>query len=177
LSGPRVLLGGAAAPETLAASLEAVSIPSVIEGNYGTTDAIRRDSSFDHLSLLSVRQPDRFAELVASAQQCEGRVARRIGAHGRYIQQNFAAAADIYAELLLDDVGDLDLWRDYCWALRHAGAEQPTRCWVMHPAETVGVASAVGFDRTQARPHRINNGTGPSDLVKSFLEWVSDDLG
>lgn len=164
----RIRPGTAVAEETLADLLLAASIPTVVDGNYGVCEEIRSDSTFDHLSLLSVRQPDRFAAIAAAADRGTGRLSRRIVGHAHYIRERYLDAADVYAELLLADVEDLDLWRDYCWAMRHGGFEEVTRCWVMHPLEVTAVARAVAFDHESGDPRAA---------VAGFLEWVGHDLG
>ncbi|EHB48708.1 hypothetical protein MycrhDRAFT_5549 [Mycolicibacterium rhodesiae JS60] len=161
----------------LVALLEAAAIPTAITANHPGGRAIREDSSFDHLSLLSVREPTRFAALAAVAAEGADPLSRRITAHCSYIGRRYESAAEIYAELLLDDVEDLDLWRDYCWALRHSGSEELTRCWVMHPVEVVNVAKEVAFDRPQRPPPTRGTQSGASELVRNFLGWVGDDLG
>ncbi len=168
LAADRIRPGLAVAEGALADLLNEASMPISIEGNYGVTDEIRNDSTFDHLSLLSVRRPDVFAAIGAAAAANSDRLARRIVGHTHYIEQRYNLAADTYAELLLGDVEDLDLWRDYCWAMRHSGFEDVTRCWVMHPVEVTTVARAVAFDDTAE---------GSCEAVARFLEWVSDDLG
>jgi hypothetical protein len=168
LAPDRVRPGAAVAEGALAELLGAASIPTSIDGNYGVTEEIRNDSTFDHLSLLSVRNPERFAAIATAATDGADRLSRRIVGHAYYIEERYVDAADAYAELLLADVEDLDLWRDYCWAMRHGGFEEFTRCWVMHPLEVTAVARAVAFDDVSG---------GPRQVIARFLEWVSDDLG
>ena len=169
LAADRIRPGLAAAEGALADLLGAAAIPATIVGNYGGTEEIRQDSTFDHLSLLSVRHPGQFATVSAAAVAAESnRLARRIVGHVHYIERRYAQAAAVYASLLLEDVEDLDLWRDYCWAKRHNGSEEITRCWVMHPLEVTAVAHAVAFD---------DQSGDPDEVLARFLEWMSNDLG
>ncbi len=154
--------------EELAGLLDAAGVPTSIEPNYATTQSIREDNTFDHLSLLSVRDPGAFEQIALAAAGDRSRLGRRMSGHCAYIMRRYAEAAESYAELLLDDVADLDLWRDFCWALRHDGVEVPTRCWVMHPLEVIAVARQVD----------LNQRAGSSrERIEGFLKWVSDDLG
>lgn len=164
----RIRPGAAVAEEALADLLRASSIPTGVNGNYAETEEIRTDSTFDHLSLLSVRNPERFAAIATAAAGGADRLSQRIVGHAHYIGQRYLAAADGYAQLLLTDPEDLDLWRDYCWAMRHGGFEELTRCWVMHPLEVTAVAGAVAFDDESGEPREV---------IARFLKWVSDDLG
>lgn len=159
-------------PRDLAALLAAEGIPVEIAPNTLASSSIRLDSSFDHLSLLSIRSPDDFDRIAQAAIQTSDRLSRRIQAHVAYIDRRYMDAAAIYAALLAQSPGDTDLWRDVCWALRHAGYEELVLTWVLHPSEVVQVAEEVDWQ---------NDGLGgptstgePLDRLVQYLEWIGD---
>jgi hypothetical protein len=159
-------------PRDLAALLAAEGIPVEIAPNTLASSSIRLDSSFDHLSLLSIRSPHDFDRIAQAATQASDRFTRRIQAHVAYIGRRYMDAAAIYAGLLAQSPGDTDLWRDVCWALRHAGHEELVLTWILHPAEVVQVAEEVDWQ---------NDGLGgatstgePLDRLVQYLEWVGD---
>jgi hypothetical protein len=123
--------------------------------------------------LLSVRQPAAFAELEAAVAGTRDPYSRRLAAHCAYIRRRPAEAASTYAELLLDAIEDVDLWRDFCWALRHAGQEDVTRVWVLFPSTVVRIAASVTLNSSAPSSAGSDD---PATMLASFLMWVSDDL-
>lgn len=164
-------------PTLLLERLAAAAIPATLVSNTLGTAGIRADTTIDALSLLSIRDPGLYAELREICAIATDRLSRRLAAHCAYIDRDFDAAARLYAELLIDEVDNTDLWRDFCWASRHSGAEEATRCWVMHPTEVVTVAAAVAFDRHDGRPR--GSAAFPAsafEMIHDFLRWVGDDF-
>ena len=156
-----------------------MGIPASIEPNQLGAGRIRQDASFDHLSLLSVREPERFAELEDIAGRGTDVLSRRVGAHTAYIRRRYLEAAAIYADLLVDRAGDTDTWRDLCWSLRHAGREEVVRVWVLHPHEVVQVAEAVNWVVRTAWPRpgiAGSPGSSTLELIVDLLEWIAHDL-
>jgi hypothetical protein len=135
---------------------------------------IRLDSTFDHLSLLYVRAPASFVDLADAASDSTDLCAGQIRGHIAYIERRFLDAARLYADLLAEQPGDIDLWRDVCWALRHAGHEEIVRTWVLNPTEVVQVAEAGAW-----QTGRPDVGPGPDNLGKllAYLEWITHALG
>jgi len=159
--------------------LTQMRIPVSIEPNQLGADRIRQDASFDHLSLLSVREPGRFAEIEDIASRGTDILSRRVGAHVAYIRRRYLEAAAIYADLLAGRAGDTDTWRDLCWSLRHAGREEVVRVWVLHPYEVVQVAEAVNWMIPAAWPQSNMAGMPGSsslELIVDLLEWIAHDL-
>jgi hypothetical protein len=82
----------------------------------------RADPTIDQLSLVRARDPERYAALVgrlAVPARCPAEEV--LLSHRAYIEERFPAAAMGYAGLLLRLPGDIDLWRDFAFALRHLG--------------------------------------------------------
>ncbi|MGC4989811.1 hypothetical protein [Nocardia salmonicida] len=178
------------AAEGLAKILTPLGIPTMVALNEFGADHIRQDATFDHLSLLSVRQPAAFEEVEAAVRASTGPFARLLSAHCAYIGARYAESASIYAELLVTEPTNSDLWRDVCWSLRHDGREPVTRSWVFHPGEVARTAAAVGFTALDPRPHPLSVHTpgsrlwhtagrdvAPLMLVLDFMDWIADDLG
>ncbi|MEV0768681.1 hypothetical protein [Nocardia salmonicida] len=178
------------ATDDLAALLVPLGIPTIVGPNEFGADHIRQDATFDHLSLLSVRQPSEFAQVEAAARACTGSFARLISAHCAYIGARYAESASTYAELLVAEPANSDLWRDVCWSLRHHGHERVTRCWVFHPSEVARTAAAVDFAALDPRPRPLSarppgsrqwqtsgREVTPLTLVLDFMDWIADDLG
>lgn len=161
-----------APPATLAPLLAAQGIPVEVTPNTVASGSIRLDSSFDHLSLLSIRSPHDFDRIAKVAALASDRLSRRIQAHVAYIERRYMDAAAIYAALLAESPGDTDLWRDVCWALRHAGHEELVLSWVLHPSEVVQVAEEVDW-QNDALDGPASTGA-PLDGLVRYLEWVSD---
>lgn len=156
----------------LAARLEEHGIPVDPRPNPLSGRQIRLDSTFDHLSLLSVRSPVAFAELAAAADGSDA-CSLRVRGHVAYIERRHLEAAAIYAELLAEQPSDADLWRDACWALRHAGHEEIVRTWVLRPVEVIQVATAVAW-----QPDQVDDaGPDPLDRLLDYLDWISHALG
>lgn len=165
---------GDAPPGELVALLAALGIPVEITPNTLTSGSIRRDSSFDHLSLLSIRAPHEFDRIAQAVTHASDRLSRRIQAHVAYIDRRYLDAAHIYAALLAECPGDTDLWRDVCWALRHAGHEELVLTWVLHPSDVVQVAEEVDWQNDGLDGHTSDS--GPLDGLVRYLEWVSDAI-
>lgn len=159
-------------PVELTALLAAQGIPVEIAPNTLTSGSIRLDSSFDHLSLLSIRAPHDFEQIALAATRASDRLSRRVQAHVAYIERRYKNAAAIYAALLAACPGDTDLWRDVCWALRHAGHEELVLTWVLHPSEVVQVAEEVDW-QNDGLDAPVSSGE-PLDGLVQYLEWVRD---
>jgi hypothetical protein len=158
-------------PSDLAALLAAQGIPVDALPNTLASGSIRLDSSFDHLSLLSIRSPHDFEQIALAATRTTDRLSRRVQGHVAYIERRYMDAAAIYAGLLADCPGDTDLWRDVCWALRHAGHEELVLSWVLHPSDVVQVAEVVDWQDGLDAPASSGE---PLDGLVRYLEWVSD---
>lgn len=163
-----------AAPTEVALLLDRLGVPVPSGTNELGGPRIRCDASFDHLSLLSVLRPDELAELErAVTGRCDP-VSSRLRGHLAYIGRRFPEAASAYAQLLVAMPGDVDLWRDLCWALRHAGLEEQVRVWILHPDAVVPMAESTDWvGAAGADP------TDPDALlaaVLDLLEWIADDL-
>ena len=153
--------------------LAAYGVPMPEGPNLSNGGRLRLDNSFDHLCLLSVRHPDRFSLVASTAVGCTNPQSRRIRGHVAYIEQRFIEAATIYAGLLAEHPDDLDLWRDACWALRHAGWEEITRAWVLHPSEVAGVASAVAWMGDGHEPTAV--GGNEDRVLRSLIKFLGMD--
>lgn len=162
-------------PEVVAA-LRSMRLDGTIPANRPAMRTLRADQTFDHLSLMSVLDPDRFDDIVAAAERDQSRTGRRLAAHGSYIARRFDDAADRYAALLLDDPADLDLWRDVVWALRHIGLEATSFRWVLHRELVTSAASSLCWTQGPAGPLALDADTPPRRRVIDFLEWVWSDL-
>lgn len=157
------------------AALRSMRLDDTVPANRPEMRTLRADQAFDHLSLMSVLEPDRFEEIVTVARRDGSRSGRRLAAHGSYIARRFDEAADAYAELLLDDPGDLDLWRDLIWAMRHAGLDTSAR-WVLHRDLVTSAAPILDWCQDTGGPLALDDDTSPRDRVVAFLEWVWSDL-
>jgi len=156
--------------------LAATKLPTEIPCNPLGGASIRTDASFDHLSLLSIRDPATFAKVEVVVANHLDPICRRLTAHCSYIRQHFLEAGTIYAQLLCERPDDLDLWRDTSWAARHAGYEELTRAWVLDPVAVTQIASAVEWRLAGNRPSTLEPATevlGPLGLVLDLLGWVS----
>lgn len=160
-------------PSELAALLSAQRIPVDATPNTLASGRIRLDSSFDHLSLLSIRSPGDFEQIARAAATGSDRLSRRIRAHIAYIERRYMDAAETYAALLAGCPNDTDLWRDVCWALRHAGREELVQIWVLHPAEVVHLANEVDWQADNVAEGQTAGG-GQLDALVRYLEWVRD---
>jgi hypothetical protein len=159
-------------PRDLAMLLAAQGIPVDVTPNTLASGSIRLDSSFDHLSLLSIRSPQDFERIALAATRASDRLSRRIQGHVAYIERRYTHAAAIYAALLVECPGDTDLWRDVCWALRHAGHEDLVLAWVLHPSEVVQVAEEVDW-QNDGSDGPASSGE-PLDGIIRYLEWVGN---
>ncbi len=169
---PRSPLKDSVPPSDLAALLAAQGIPVDAMPNTLASGSIRLDSSFDHLSLLSIRSPNDFEKIALAATRTMDRLSRRVQGHVAYIERRYMDAAAIYAALLAECPGDTDLWRDVCWALRHAGHEELVLTWVLHPSDVVQVAEVVDW-QDDGLDAPASSGE-PLDGLVRYLEWVSD---
>ncbi|MBS1696682.1 MAG: hypothetical protein JST91_31255 [Actinobacteria bacterium] len=103
---------------------------------------VRRDSLQRSLGRMSVTDRSRFdsvakhvAALPPSAFQ------RRAVAHISYTRRDFATAADAYGLCLQDAPGDIDLWTDLAFALRHLG-RRTTADRILAAPERLAAAAA-----------------------------------
>jgi hypothetical protein len=170
-----------AGPGELAPVLAELGCPHGIEVNLLGDQRLRADPTMDHLSLLLVREPDRYAALAASldaAADCE--VRQVLLGHCAYIEQRFADALGSYARLLCGHPGDADLWRDLTFALRHLGLPEPGQAWLFRPQEVVARASACCPDVAvldALLPHPAGRPGWPDTarFATGLLEWVGHD--
>lgn len=160
-------------PSELVTLLEVHGIPVDVPPNALGSEHVRVDSSFDHLSLLSVRSPSDFTVIARAASAGVDPRSKRLQAHAAYIERRHLDAAATYAALLAEQPGDTDLWRDVCWALRHAGREEISRVWVLHPTEVVQVATNVGW---QANDTAGDSDGSNLDRLIRYLEWITHAL-
>jgi hypothetical protein len=162
--------------------LEELGCPSGIEVNVLDDQRLRADPSIDHLSLMSVREPARYAALVGridAARDCDARQLLR--GHCAYVQQQFVTAVTAYAALLARHPHDADLWRDLTFALRHLGAPDLAETWVFHPQEVIARATAchpqaAPFDQLLPFAPPRWNGQETTRFTIGVLEWVRHDL-
>lgn len=125
----------------LAAALAAAGVPAPSGVNRLGDRELRRDASFDHLSLLSVNDPDTFARIEHHTGNDPG--AARLAGHCAYIRRDFASAAHLYGSGLAAAPDDTDLWRDLCWSLRHDGRDDLATAWVLDPEGVISAATAT----------------------------------
>jgi hypothetical protein len=142
----------------------------------------RADLTIDQLSLLWVRDPERYASLVKRLARPSACLAGEvILSHQAYVEERFSAAAAGYASLLLELPHDIDLWRDFAFALRHLGATRLCETVIFRLAEVVKRAEACVLDvavLSQLRPPGYDWDGFPEAVrqVTGLLEWVSHDL-
>jgi hypothetical protein len=139
----------------------------------------RKDSTIDHLSLMSVREPRRYRRFVARLAAAPGCLVRDLLlAHRAYVDNDMAAAAAGYARLLVRVPHDIDLWRDFAFALRHLGRPDLCETWLFHEDEVV--SRAVGCAPDPRPVALLGHGRLDAPAAQRFLvgllEWVSHDL-
>lgn len=163
----------------LAAVLEPLGIPTRLDLNTLGDSRIRADPTFDHLSLLAVRQESDYRRVVAAVDEGTDRFADLLSAHCAYIGERYHDAAESYAALLIDEPNNADLWRDLCWALRHSGREEVTRVWVFHPEDVMRAAAETAFAvPREATEEATDNHSGTAlDAVVDFLDGMARDIG
>ena len=97
--------------------------------------------------------------------------------HQAYVEERFSEAAAGYAALLLRLPSDIDLWRDFAFALRHLGATEPCETVLFRLTEVVQRAEECEPDlavldllrspssRWRSAPPAVRHMTG-------LIEWV-----
>jgi hypothetical protein len=165
----------------LAAVLAELGCPDGIEVNLLSDQRLRADPSMDHLSLMLVREPARYAALTGRLDSTADCAARRLLlGHRAYLEERFAVASAAYAGLLREYPYDADLWRDLTFALRHLGRPELGQTWLFHPEEVIDRASACHPDATildHLLPRLVRPVTwsGATPFVIGILEWVGHD--
>jgi HEXXH motif-containing protein len=103
----------------------------------------RRDHSLDHLSLLSVREPEQFEKIavqVATNTTSTDPLQRLFEGHIAYVRGDYSAAARKYAEWITIAPYNIDAWRDFVFALRHMGLKTEANVVLFHPELVVQFA-------------------------------------
>lgn len=170
--GQVVALGRSTSSE-LRAMLNAIGLPEEIPRNDLTEAVLRADHSFDHLSLMSILDHARFEQIAAVAGRDGSRTGVRITAHTKYISRLPGEAASLYATLLVDDPGDVDLWRDTCWAVRHMGKEDFSHRWILHADEMVGAALTFAWTTGDVSPLGLQATSKPLERICALIDWVT----
>lgn len=161
--------------------LASLGCPHGIEINVAAAGRLRADPTMDHLSLLSVRDPDRYRLLSGELTALPGSASRDLLlAHKSYVDGDVCAAAGSYAELLVRYPYDFDLWRDFTFAIRHLGWPEPGETWLFHPDEVVERATACAPDpdvlgRIAHLSDRCDTGSSAQRFLIGLLEWVAHD--
>jgi len=142
----------------------------------------RADPTIDQLSLLRARSPERYQalarELVTPARCLAEEL---LLCHLAYVDERFGDAAAGYASLLRQLPHDIDLWRDFAFALRHLGEARLSETVVFRlgdvarAAVQAGVVPAGTGDGHQPPAGRWR--TAPADLrrIIAVVEEVSRD--
>lgn len=161
----------------LAEALAAAGVPAAGGINRISDRELRRDVSFDHLSLLSVNDPVAFDRIARCAASGTDTSAARVAGHCAYIRRDFQEAARRYGDCLRTAPEDMDLWRDLCWALRHDGREDLATTWVLHPAEVVKAAARTRWaPMTHTRSAAADDPSAGLRAAVRLLEGMTTDL-
>lgn len=111
-------------------------------GNDAGAGVVRRDSLQRSLGRMSVTDRSRF-DIVANriAALPPSAFQRRALAHISYTRRDFTTAVDAYDRCLHDAPGDIDLWTDLAFALRHLG-RRATADRILGAPERMAAAAA-----------------------------------
>jgi hypothetical protein len=161
--------------------LAALGAADGIEVNVLTSGRQRRDPTIDHLSLLKARGSAGYDAVVArlTTPPRDPAEAVLLG-HWAYVEERFELAVERYAEVLIRFPYDIDLWRDFGFALRHLGATWLSETTMFHlPAL---VERAVECELSLSILEELRSMTGewshmpePVRVLVALIEWVSDD--
>lgn len=165
----------------LADLLAQLGAPYGVEINTLTDGRTRADQTIDHLSLMSARDPERFAAIVGQLELLPPDPTRDLlASHVAYIREQFEAAARAYARLLAEFPYDIDLWRDFAFALRHLGEVDLNEVALFRLPDVVERACACQLelgplDVLRAEPDRWRSAPEHVRLLVGLLEWMRDD--
>ena len=161
--------------------LARLGAPRGVEINTLAGERARADQTMDHLSLMSAREPGFFAVIAGQLNSLPACPARSLLAgHVAYIGEQFSLAASTYAELLAGLPHDIDLWRDFAFALRHLGQVELNELALFRLPEVVERACecrlALGpLEVLRAEPERWRSAPAPARLLAGLLEWMRID--
>ena len=142
----------------------------------------RADRTIDQLSLCWARDPEGYAGLVKRLAVPATCLAGEIVlGHQAYVEERFPAAAAGYANVLLRLPHDIDLWRDFAFALRHLGATELCETLIFRLADVVERAEACVMDvavlgRLSPSRQSWDGFPDPVRQLTGLLEWVNSDL-
>ncbi len=150
-----------------------------IEVNSLTVGRPRADPTIDQLSLIKARDPERYAALVgriAASPRCPAE--EMLISHQAYVEERFSEAAAGYAHLLVRLPGDIDLWRDFAFALRHLNATGLCETVLFRLAEVVERAEECEMDlavldRLRQCSSRWRGAPPAVRHLVGLIEWVS----
>ncbi len=177
---PRVTRLPAAGAE-LDGLLAELGAPDGVEVNALADERGRADQTIDHLSLMSARDPERFAATAGRLGSLPPSPARDLlTGHVAYIREHFSVAADVYASLLSDLPHDIDLWRDFAFALRHMGEVELSEVALFRLPDVVERASACQLEpgplaAMHAEASRWRTASSPVRQLAGLLEWIRLD--
>lgn len=121
-------------------------------GNDAGAGVVRRDSLQRSLGRMSVTDRPRFDSVAHHiAALPPSPFQRRAAAHISYTRRDFTAAADAYDRCLHDAPGDIDLWTDLAFALRHLGRRTTADRILAAPERVAAAAAGPGISSTAER--------------------------
>ncbi len=165
----------------LSGLLAELGSPGGVEINTLADERARADSTIDHLSLMYARDPERFAAFAVQIETLPRHATRDLLAgHMAYIREQFDYAAAAYAGLLARFPEDIDLWRDFAFALRHLGEVRLNEVAMFRLSDVVERASTCHLelrplDGVRVEPERWRSAAMAVRLLVGLLEWVSHD--
>src|SRR5207249_1058992 len=134
--GSSDLITYGASGHSLQAICQQLNIPDGVAVNRIADMQGRRDPTLDFLSLESVRNPERYQHLAGQIEHSETTSAplqQLLEGHIAYIDGSYARAACCYAHCIQVTPDNLDVWRDFAFALRHLGLKSETNAFLFHP--------------------------------------------
>jgi hypothetical protein len=167
----------------LSGLLKQLGSPDDVPVNTLADEQARADPTIDHLSLMHAREPERFAELAGQIERLPlplSVAGQLLTGHVAYIRERFDLAVAAYAELLGQLPEDIDLWRDFAFALRHLGEVRLNEVAIFRLKDVVERASAChlelgSLDGVRAEPDGWQSAAIPVRLHVGLLEWVGHD--
>lgn len=142
----------------------------------------RRDLSFDMLARLSVVAPDRFHEIAAMlpSDDSDDILAELMRGHIAYISGSYEDAARCYDRCLDTVPGNLDMWRDFAFAVRHLGMRFECDVFLFRSDLAVGFAEGHVLDPEVFQRLGISpTGEVADELQTShlhLLRWIGEAI-
>ncbi len=161
----------------------ALGMDRPLEVNRVADHLSRRDLSFDMLGRLSVVAPDRFHEIVGTlgTGDPDDILAEFLSGHAAYIAGGYEDAARHYGRCLHAVPGNLDMWRDFAFTLRHLGMRFECDAFLFRPGLVADFAEGHAldprvFERLGVWPAEPGGPDADQWLVQRLLlRWIGEE--